>query len=111
MSLNDPLVASVASDGLPERSLYAPDVATADNDGLLVRSPQSPEKLELPAFAIPSANSVLNSIDNLMNTITTELNQSNPIIQPTTEDPQINIPDESSSDEEAVVEEDASVIE
>ena len=61
---------------------------------------------------LTSANSILNSIDNLMNTITTELNQGNQIVNPiTTEEPQIDIPDESSSDDEAQPEEDASIIE
>ena len=63
---------------------------------------------------LTSANSILNSIDNLMNTITTELNQNynGPIPQPTTEEPQIHIPDESSSDEGIQSEEaDASIIE
>ena len=64
---------------------------------------------------LASANSILNSIDNLMNTITTELNHdySGSVAQPVTEDPHIEIPDESSSDEETTQPEeaDASIIE
>lgn len=71
------------------------------------------KNLDYGSQMVNTANATLASIDNLMNRITTELNaiyNTNPV-QPT-EEPPIDIPDESSSDEEAQPEEeDASVVE